>query len=133
MHTWLHSGYVMKNGNKKMLDSTTTEAFSAANIGPALVGTAAYMLMTDGTWKKRLAQGVVGVPLSIYLAPSVGAWFERTGHPILPEAAGALTAVFGIAAISYVFEVWKHLHVGPLLRQWIIKRLGVEDKQNDAN
>ena len=103
-------------------------------LGPAAVGTAVSMLVTEGRWKKRLAQGVVGVPFSMYMAPSVysllqkGEWTQR----ITEYSAGVLTAVFGLAMVSYVFELWKQMQLGPMLREWISKRLGVknpEDKQ----
>jgi hypothetical protein len=99
----------------------------AEQFGPAAVGTAASMLFTDGSWKKRLVQGAVGIPFSIYMAPSVGTMLARFGWPLEPEAVGALTACFGLAAVSYVFELWKQMHLGPLLRRWIAKWLGVKD------
>lgn len=118
-----------------MLDSTNPEALRevAENLGPALVGTAASMLFTDGTWKKRLAQGAIGVPFSMLMAPSVYNALQNWGATSVTETgAGVLTAVFGIAGVSYVFEVWKQLHLGTLLRQWVIKKLDVEDKQSDT-
>lgn len=103
-------------------------------LGPAAIGTAVSMLFTDGRWKKRLAQGVVGVPFSMYMAPTVYAISQRWGwgEAVTSEGAGVLTAVFGLAIVSYVFEMWKQLHLGPMLREWLAKRLGVtnpEDKQ----
>lgn len=103
-------------------------------LGPAAVGTAVSMLVTEGRWKKRLAQGVVSVPFSMYMAPSVYAFAQRGdwGQSITPSGAGVLTAVFGLAAVSYVFELWKQLQLGPMLREWVAKRLGVtnpEDKK----
>ena len=98
-------------------------------LGPAAIGTAVSMLVTEGRWQKRLAQGFVGVPFSMYLAPSVYALLQRgewTQH-VTASGAGVLTAVFGLAAVSYVFELWKQLSLGPMLREWISKRLGVKN------
>lgn len=98
-------------------------------LGPAAVGTAVSMFVTEGRWKKRLVQGIVGVPFSMYMAPSVYAFVQRWewGQSITPSGAGVLTAVFGLAAVSYVFELWKQLQLGPMLREWISKRLGVKN------
>lgn len=101
-------------------------------LGPAAIGTAASMLFTEGRWKKRLVQGVVGVPFSMYMAPSVYALLQRgewTRH-ISEPSSGVLTAVFGLAAVSYVFELWKQLQLGPMLREWIAKRLGVNNPED---
>lgn len=103
-------------------------------LGPAAIGTAVSMFVTEGRWKKRLVQGIVGVPFSMYMAPSVYAILQRWewGRSVTSEGAGVLTAVFGLAIVSYVFEMWKQLQLGPMLREWIAKRLGVanpEDKQ----
>lgn len=103
-------------------------------LGPAAIGTAVSMLFTEGRWKKRLVQGVVGVPFSMYMAPTVYAATQRWdwGQAVTPSGAGVLTAVFGLAAVSYVFELWKQMHLGPMLREWVAKRLGVttpEDKR----
>lgn len=103
-------------------------------LGPAAIGTAVSMLFTEGRWKKRLVQGIVGVPFSMYMAPTVFAATQRWewGKAVTESGAGVLTAVFGLAAVSYVFELWKQLQLGPMLREWIAKRLGVsnpEDKQ----
>ena len=97
-------------------------------LGPAIVGTAASMLFTEGTWKKRLAQGAVGVPFSMYMAPSVGTMLSRWDFTsgIDSFGVGVLTAVFGLAAVSYTFELWKQLQLGPMLREWVAKRLGVD-------
>ena len=94
-------------------------------LGPAVIGTAVSMLFTDGSWKKRLFQGAVGVPFSLYMAPSVGAHLSRFGWEMQPEAVGVLTGVFGITCVSYVFELWKQLQIGPMLREWLAKRMGV--------
>lgn len=103
-------------------------------LGPAAIGTAVSMLVTEGRWKKRLAQGVVGVPFSMYLAPSVYALLQRWewGQAVTPSGAGVLTAVFGLAAVSYVFELWKQMQLGPMLREWIAKRLGVANPEDKA-
>ena len=104
-------------------------------LGPAAIGTAVSMLVTEGRWKKRLAQGVVGIPFSMCMAPSVHALMQRgewTQH-VTPSAAGVLTAVFGLAAVSYMFELWEQMQLGPMLREWVAKRLGVanpEDKKS---
>lgn len=96
-----------------------------AQIGPAAVGTAASMLFTEGKLMKRLTQGLVGVPFSMYLAPSVGKLLDARGWALEPEAVGVLTAVFGIAIVSYVFELWRYMQIGPLLQEWLAKKLGV--------
>ena len=101
-------------------------------LGPAAIGTAVSMLVTEGRWKKRLAQGVVGIPFSMYMAPSVHALMQRgewTQH-VTPSAAGVLTAVFGLAAVSYTFELWKQMQLGPMLREWVAKRLGVQNPED---
>lgn len=101
-------------------------------LGPAAIGTAVSMLFSEGRWKKRFVQGVVGVPFSMYLAPSVhsllqkGEWTQN----VTASGAGVLTAVFGLAAVSYVFELWKQLQLGPMLREWIAKRLGVQNPED---
>ena len=101
-------------------------------LGPAAIGTAVSMVVTEGRWKKRLVQGAVGVPFSMYMAPSVYAFAQRWdwGQSITPSGAGVLTAVFGLAAVSYVFELWKQLQLGPMLREWISKRLGVKNPED---
>lgn len=98
-------------------------------LGPAAIGTAVSMLFTEGRWKKRLAQGVIGVPFSMYLAPSVFALMQRWewGKAVNETGAGVLTAVFGLAVVSYVFELWRQLLLGPMLREWVAKRLGVKN------
>lgn len=98
-------------------------------LGPAAIGTAVSMLVTEGRWKKRLAQGVVGVPFSMYMAPSVHAIVQRWdwGQAVTPSTAGVLTAVFGLAGVSYVFELWKQMHLGPMLRERVARWLGVTD------
>lgn len=98
-------------------------------LGPAAIGTAVSMLFTEGRWKKRLAQGIIGVPFSMYLAPSVFALMQRWewGKAVNETGAGVLTAVFGLAVVSYVFELWKQLQLGPMLREWVAKRLGVKN------
>ena len=98
-------------------------------LGPAAVGTAASMLFTVGRWKKRLVQGLIGVPFSMYTAPTVYAISQRWewGQAVTPSGAGVLTAVFGLAAVSYVFELWKQMQLGPMLREWVAKRLGVKN------
>lgn len=101
-------------------------------LGPAAVGTLVSMFVTEGRWKKRLTQGVVGVPFSMYMAPSVYSLLQKgewTRH-ITEYSAGVLTAVFGLAAVSYVFELWKQLQLGPMLREWIAKRLGVQNPED---
>ena len=98
-------------------------------LGPAAVGTAASMLFTEGRWKKRLVQGLIGVPFSMYTAPTVYAISQRWewGQAVTPSGAGVLTAVFGLAVVSYVFELWKQMQLGPMLREWVAKRLGVKN------
>ena len=98
-------------------------------LGPAAVGTAASMLFTVGRWKKRLVQGLIGVPFSMYTAPTVYAISQRWewGQAVTPSGAGVLTAVFGLAVVSYVFELWKQMQLGPMLREWVAKRLGVKN------
>ena len=98
-------------------------------LGPAAIGTAVSMLFTEGKWKKRLVQGIVGVPFSMYMAPTVFAATQRWewGKAVTPSGAGVLTAVFGLAAVSYVFELWKQLQLGHMLREWVAKRLGVKN------
>lgn len=101
-------------------------------LGPAAIGTAVSMLFSEGRWKKRFVQGVVGVPFSMYMAPSVYSLLQKgewTQH-ITEYSAGVLTAVFGLAAVSYVFELWKQLQLGPMLREWIAKRLGVQNPED---
>ena len=44
----------------------------------------------------------------------------------------ACAAVFGLAAVSYVFELWKQLQLGPMLREWIAKRLGVQNPEDKS-
>lgn len=106
-------------------------------IGPAMVGTAVSMFFMGGEWKKRLAQGAIGVPFAMYLAPSVDAVldvFELT-RGIDSLGAGVITGVFGIAVVSYCFEVLRQLQLGPILREWIKNKLGIkvgeDDKQPD--
>lgn len=101
-------------------------------LGPAAIGTAVSMLFSEGRWKKRFVQGVVGVPFSMYMAPSVYSLLQKgewTQH-ITEYSAGVLTAVFGLAAVSYTFELWKQLQLGPMLREWIAKRLGVQNPED---
>ena len=97
-------------------------------LGPAMTGAAVSLLFMGGEWKNRLVQGAVGVPFAMYLAPSVDAvldGFELT-KGIDSLGAGVLTGVFGIAIVSYCFEVLKQLQVGPILREWIKSKLGVK-------
>ena len=105
---------------------------SLEQLGPAAIGTAVSMLFTEGRWKKRLVQGAVGVPFSMYMAPSVYAFAQRWdwGQAVTPSGAGVLTAVFGLAAVSYTFELWKQMQLGPMLREWIAKRLGVQNPED---
>lgn len=120
-----------RNNNRGHMSQLTPEEVKQflEQLGPAAVGTAVSMFVTEGRWKKRLAQGVVGVPFSMYLAPSVYALVQRWdwGKAITPSGAGVLTAVFGLAMVSYVFELWKQLHIGPMLREWFANRLGVKN------
>lgn len=102
-------------------------------LGPAMVGAATSMLFMGGEWKKRVAQGVIGVPFAMYLAPSVDAvldGFELT-RGIDSLGAGVLTGVFGIAIVSYCFEVFRQLQLGPILREWIKSKLGVKAAKDE--
>lgn len=103
-------------------------------LGPAAIGTAVSMLFTEGRWKKRLAQGVVGVPFSMYLAPTVFAVCQKWewGQAVTPSGAGVLTAVFGLAAVAYLFELWKQLLLGPMLRERVARWLGVSNPGDKA-
>ena len=121
----------MPHNNGSLMSQITPEDVKQflEQLGPAAVGTLVSMFVTEGRWKKRLVQGVVGVPFSMYMAPTVYAATQRWewGQAISPSGAGVLTAVFGLAAVSYVFELWKQLQLGPMLREWIAKRLGVKN------
>lgn len=100
-------------------------------LGPVLVGTAVQMLFVKGAWKRRLTQGVVGVPFSFYMAPFVERVISRYGWHVTSAEAGVLTAVFGLALVSYIFEVWQQLSLGTMIRDWIANKLGVSvDKTN---
>lgn len=96
--------------------------------GPAIVGTAVSMFFTRGAFGKRLVQCAVGVPFAMYMAPSVAGQLERWGWGVGPEGAGVLTGVFGLALVSYVFELSRALNLGPMIREWIAARLGVKIK-----
>lgn len=110
------------NGNRMSQLSIEDIKQFMEQLGPAAIGTAASMLFTEGRWKKRLVQGIVGVPFSMYMAPSVytllqlGDWTRHISEP----SSGVLTAVFGLAAVSYVFELWKQMNLGPILRDVIV-------------
>lgn len=120
------------NGNHMSQISPEDVKQFLEQLGPAAIGTAVSMLFTEGRWKKRLVQGVVGVPFSMYMAPSVYAATQRWdwGAAVTESGAGVLTAVFGLAAVSYTFELWKQLQLGPMLREWIAKRLGVQNPED---
>ena len=124
----------MPHNNGSLMSQITPEDVKQflEQLGPAAVGTLVSMFVTEGRWKKRLVQGVVGVPFSMYMAPTVYAATQRWewGQAISPSGAGVLTAVFGLAAVSYVFELWKQLQLGPMLREWIAKRLGVQNPED---
>lgn len=96
------------------------------NLAPAVVGTAVSMLFTSGAWKIRLFQCAVGVPFSLLVAPSIFALSERYEWGLRPEATGVLTAVFGLALVSYAFELMRQLQLGPILNEWIRKKLGLK-------
>lgn len=102
-------------------------------LGAAMAGAAVSMLFMGGEWKKRIAQGCVGVPFAMYLAPSVDAvldGFELT-RGIDSLGAGVLTGVFGIAVVSYCFEVLRQLQLGLILREWIRSKFAVKDYKDE--
>lgn len=103
-------------------------------LGPAIVGTAVSMFFTQGEWKRRLAKGAIGVPFSFYLAPSVDAIldvFPLTAG-IDQLGAGVLTAVFGLALVEYIFELSRQLNLGPIIREWIKEKFGVNGEKKDV-
>lgn len=91
---------------------------------PVLAGTAVSMFFLNGAWKRRLVQGLIGVPFGFYMAPFASRLMASWDWPITDSEAGALAGAFGIAFVSYVHEVMQQLQLGTVLREAIAARLG---------
>ena len=105
------------------------------HIAPVLAGTAVSMFFMRTEWPRRIAQGVIGVPFSLYMAPFVDRVLSGFMMPydlyISPSEAGVVTAVFGLTIVSYLYEVLQQLQIGPILRDFIKNKLGVKDVNNE--
>lgn len=106
------------------------------HVSPVLAGTAVSMLFMRSEWPRRIAQGCVGVPFSIYMAPFVdrvlSGLMAPYGLDISPSESGVITAVFGLTIVSYLYEVFEQLQIVPILRDWIKAKLGVKDIANES-
>lgn len=102
------------------------------HIGPVAVGTFVSMYFTEGKWKKKISQGAANASFGFYMSDSVYALLQSWDKTKWVTATGAcvLTVLFGVALVSYVFELWKQLLLGPMLREWVAKRLGVTNPED---
>lgn len=107
------------------------------HVAPVLVGTAVSMFFMRVAWPRRILQGFVGVPFSIYMAPFVDRVLSSMmlphGFDISSSEAGVVTAVFGMTLVAYIYEVIQQLQIGPILREFISSRLGVKGDKKDVN
>jgi len=104
---------------------------------PVLAGTAVSMFFMKSAWPRRIAQGVIGVPFSIYIAPFVDRMFDSITLPfvgvvpITESEAGVITAVFGLSLVAYAYEVMAQLQIGAVVREWVRKKLGLKEHGKD--
>lgn len=86
------------------------------------IGGAIAMLFLRGDWKRRLAMAAAACPLSWYGAPHLIKWI-----PLSEGFAGLLLGLFGMAAVSKVFEALNQVDLYPLLNSWLPVRKNSND------
>lgn len=92
---------------------------------PGILGSAfATMFFHEPSTPRRVGMFLAGAAVSWYGAD----WMAvRTG---MDEGfSGFLLGLFGMAIIQKIFELWTTFDLGPILRDWIRKILGLKDAQ----
>jgi len=85
----------------------------AHKLGGPAGGVIAMMFLRD-SWPRRFAMAAAACPLSWYGAPHLVQWF-----PLNEGFAGFLLGLFGMSAVSKVFDAWHQIDLVPLLMSWL--------------
>jgi hypothetical protein len=90
---------------------------------PGVLGSAfATMFFNEPSKIRRVGMFLAGAVVSWYGA----AWMaDKTGMD--QGFAGFLLGLFGMALIQKIFEAWKTFDLGPILRDWLRRILGLKD------
>ena len=93
----------------------------AQKLGGPAGGLIAIMFLRDA-WPRRVAMAAAACPLSWYGAPHLVMWL-----PLNEGFAGFLLGLFGMAAVSKIFEAWNQVDLYPLLTSWLPVRKNSND------
>lgn len=90
---------------------------------PGIVGSAGALMWIQGSWPRKVAMLLLGVAASEFGAGDFGDWAG-----ISPHLAGFLVGLFSMTAADWCFRAWDQFALGPLLNEWVRKRLGLDTK-----
>jgi hypothetical protein len=90
---------------------------------PGILGSAGALMWMQGTWPRKAAMLGLGIAASNYGTPD---FVQATG---LSEGLGGfVVGMFSMTAADWVFRAWDQFALGPLLNEWVRKRLGLPPK-----
>lgn len=90
---------------------------------PGILGSAGALLWIQGTWPRKVAMLVLGVAASSYGTVDFAAFAGVT-----EGLAGFIVGLFSMTAADWSFRAWDQFALGPLLNEWVRKKLGLAPK-----
>lgn len=92
---------------------------------PGILGSAGALMWIQGTWPRKVAMLLLGIAASEY-----GTGDAVTLLGISEGLAGFLVGLFSMTAADWAFRAWDQFALGPLLNEWVRKRLGLGPKKD---
>jgi hypothetical protein len=90
---------------------------------PGILGSAGALMWMQGTRPRKAAVLVLGIAASNYGTPD---FVVTTG--LSEGLAGFVVGMFSMTTADWVFRAWDQFAIGPLLNEWVRKRLGLPPK-----
>ncbi|MBD9530459.1 hypothetical protein IB233_02275 [Comamonas sp. CMM01] len=93
---------------------------------PGILGSAGALMWIQGSWPRKVAMLFLGVAASAY---GTADFVALAG--ISEGLAGFVVGLFSMTAADWCFRAWDQFALGPLLNEWVRKRLGLGPQQKD--
>lgn len=94
---------------------------------PGILGSAGALMWIQGTWPRKIAMLVLGIAASAYGTADFAAFAG-----ISEGLAGFVVGLFSMTAADWCFRAWDQFSLGPLLNEWVRKKLGLPPKGDEA-
>lgn len=90
---------------------------------PGILGSAGALMWIQGTWPRKGAMLILGVVASEYGTGDFAALAN-----VSEGLAGFVVGLFSMTLADWAFRGWDQFALGPLLNEWVRKRLGLPPK-----